>query len=155
MAVRVSARVLLLDPDGRLLLFRGIDPAEPGAPFWFTVGGAVEPGETLADAALRELREETGVLLPAERLTGPVWRRDVTFSFDRTSYVAEEWFFLARLDRTPAVDVGGFNEVEAATISTHRWWSAEELRVTGETVYPGALGELLDSGWDGRVRSID
>ncbi|MCC7267714.1 MAG: NUDIX domain-containing protein [Caulobacteraceae bacterium] len=56
MQVRPTVRVLLLDPEDRLLLFRGRLPAQPdSAPFWFTCGGGIEPGETVEDAALREI----------------------------------------------------------------------------------------------------
>jgi len=45
--------------DGRVMLAaRGRAPMEG---LWSLPGGGVEPGETLAEAALRELREETGV----------------------------------------------------------------------------------------------
>jgi hypothetical protein len=41
----------------------------------------------------------------------------------------------------------------------HRWWSADDLRRTTETVYPLQLAELLPGlladGWDGRLRLID
>jgi len=40
--------VLLLDPDGRVLLFSGVDPAQPNRPpIWFPVGGGVDHGETM------------------------------------------------------------------------------------------------------------
>ncbi|WP_407691660.1 NUDIX domain-containing protein [Pseudonocardia thermophila] len=52
--------MLLLDSSGRLLLFRAFDPADPANTWWYTVGGAVEPGEALRSAAVREVREETG-----------------------------------------------------------------------------------------------
>ena len=53
MSRRVSARVVLLDEDGCVLLFCGSDPAHedgsdnPAPHWWFTVGGGVQPGETL------------------------------------------------------------------------------------------------------------
>ncbi|PXY29530.1 NUDIX hydrolase [Prauserella flavalba] len=155
---RTSARVLLVDAGGRVLLFNGRDPGEDGSSFWFTVGGGVEDGEDLRSAAVRELKEETGLDTAAERLVGPVWRRRVEFSFDGRRYDGTEWFFLAEVDGDLAVDTSGFNEVEVATIDEHRWWSADELRETGEVVYPEQLGELLpsllDAGWDGRLRSV-
>lgn len=45
--------------DGRLLMVRR-DHA-PAAGSWSIPGGHVEPGETLAEAVTRELREETGL----------------------------------------------------------------------------------------------
>ena len=60
---RLTARVLLLDPEGRILLMRGRLPGDPEAPrVWFTVGGGIEPGESAEAAAAREIVEETGFL---------------------------------------------------------------------------------------------
>lgn len=55
------APLLLLDPDGRVVLFSGVDPAQPQRPpVWFPVGGGVDEGETLEEGAIREVRDETG-----------------------------------------------------------------------------------------------
>ncbi len=53
-------RVLCLDADGRLLLMKWRDPLD-GHATWEPPGGGVEPGESLVDAARRELAEETGI----------------------------------------------------------------------------------------------
>ncbi|SDP89484.1 NUDIX hydrolase [Lentzea jiangxiensis] len=153
---RPSARVVLTDAEGRVLLFQGFDPARPQELFWFTVGGGVEAGEELRDAAVREAFEETGVKLAPEQLVGPVWRRRAVFSFDGETFDAEEWFFYASVDGLE-VDTSGFDDVEETTISTFRWWSAEELEATEDTVYPVQLAELmpsLGSEWDGETRSV-
>lgn len=55
-------RVLCLDGDGRLLLMKWRDPVD-GHDTWEPPGGGVEPGERLVEAAQRELREETGIVV--------------------------------------------------------------------------------------------
>jgi 8-oxo-dGTP pyrophosphatase MutT (NUDIX family) len=157
--VRVAARVLLVDPVGRLLLFHGFDPHVPEESFWFTAGGGLEPGEELLAGARRELHEETGLRLPPDGLAGPVWLRRVRFSFEGVEYDSDEWFFLAPLSGVADVDTAGFTDLENRTVRGHRWWSADELRATTETVYPLQLAELLpgllSDGWDGTLRLID
>lgn len=154
---RPSARVVLMDASGRVLLFHGFDPARPQELFWFTVGGGVEDGEELRDAAVREAFEETGLKLAPDALVGPVWRRRAVFSFDGETFDAEEWFFCAQVDGDLVIDTSGFNDVEETTISGYRWWSAAELESTEDTVYPVQLAELLPaltSEWDGETRTV-
>ncbi|HVV18820.1 MAG TPA: NUDIX domain-containing protein [Pseudonocardiaceae bacterium] len=157
---RRSARIVLADPAGRVLLFHGVDPASPAREFWFTPGGGVEDGEDLRATAVRELFEETGLKATEDRLVGPAWIRRVSFPYDGEMYHGEEWFFLARVGPADvdAVHRNGFTELEERTIDRHRWWTQRELRTTSEQVFPEQLAEylpgLLDDTWDGRVRPI-
>jgi 8-oxo-dGTP pyrophosphatase MutT (NUDIX family) len=139
---RRAARVLLFDADGRVLLLRGSDPAQPGHRYWFTVGGGLDVGESVLDAAVRELFEETGLRLAPAELAGPVWHETTRFPFDGQWYEQEQDFFVARVTSWE-VDWSGLNDVERASVDAARWWTIEELEGTGELFYPPDLPHLL------------
>jgi 8-oxo-dGTP pyrophosphatase MutT (NUDIX family) len=144
MVPRRAARVLLLDAADRVLLLRGFDPAQPEHRYWFTVGGGLDDGESMLEAAVRELFEETGLRLTVDDLTGPVWRETTRFPFDGQWYVQEQEFFLARTpDHGFEVDSSGLNEVERASVDGSAWWSPEDLDATAEQFYPTDLATVL------------
>ena len=141
-ARRSCAKVLLVDPQHRVLLFKGIDrllPEEP--PVWFAVGGGVAEGETLAEAAVRETAEETGLQIgdPGP----PVFTRRFRWVFEGVPYDQEETYFLVRVPHTTPVE-DGWTDVEKAIILGHRWWTTEELRSTSEVVDPENLADVLE-----------
>jgi 8-oxo-dGTP pyrophosphatase MutT (NUDIX family) len=146
---RVSARVVLLDDDGAVLLLRGSDPAvtDGTAPrWWFTVGGRARPGEPLAQTAVRELAEETGLLVDPAAMVGPVWRRTAEIHFNGAVLASREFYFVHRTRRFEPL-AAGRTELELRYIHGHRWCDGsviEQLVSGGEAVYPRQLGELLD-----------
>ncbi len=80
---RATSRVMPVSPDGQVLLLQDQDPARPGALRWGSIGGGIDPAESPVDAALRELREETGIVVGADRLVGPFHRGVAAYTYDQ------------------------------------------------------------------------
>ncbi|MBV8967048.1 MAG: NUDIX domain-containing protein, partial [Mycobacteriaceae bacterium] len=146
--VRTSARVVLLDERGCVLLLCGSDPAraDDDVPrWWFTVGGQARPGESLQRAAAREVYEETGLRAHPDEMIGPVWRRDAILDFNNAVIRSHEMFFVHRTRRFDP-STAGHSALERRYIHGHRWCDAADIAAlvdAGEAVYPVQLGELL------------
>ena len=62
---RVGAFAVILDDDERVLVSRRVDSG------WFNLpGGGVDPGESVTEGLIREVREETGLEVEIGRLVG-------------------------------------------------------------------------------------
>ncbi|WP_227982505.1 NUDIX hydrolase [Nocardia spumae] len=148
--VRRSGRVILADIDDRILLiaYRGtLDPL-----YWITPGGGIDEAESPAEAAVRELGEETGVRLTPDELGPQV--AIASGYLEIPGWLAgvfrEDYFFHRLPTAGTALDTSGLLHYESAAIDEYRWWSVDDLARTDQTVYPLGLAALLSELLAGR-----
>jgi 8-oxo-dGTP pyrophosphatase MutT (NUDIX family) len=151
---RTSVRVVLRDLDGRVLLFRTLDPTMPEIGEWWELpGGGVEPGESYADTAVREMHEETGFLLDPTTLGDePRWRRDATYVRRHRRTWQHEVVVVASLpSHAPVPARGGRTPDERQEYVGHRWWTVADLVASPDRFFPGRLPQLLTGFLAGEV----
>ena len=109
-----SVSAIIIDGEGRVLLHRSSDDGH-----WYTIGGAIDPGEQPADAVVREVREETGLVVIPQKIISVQTSPVVTYpNGDQAIYVATT--FLCRV-------VGGKLEIGDDESLELRYFSIGEL----------------------------
>jgi len=136
---RRVARLVVLDAAHSVLLIRYKEyRANRSGSFWATPGGGLEQREEPRDAAIRELREETGLTATVGR---KLWRKSFRFELPQGWVDQEEQYFLVRLaEVAPHV-----HNSSSEAITEHRWWPLGELQATTEVIYPDGLASELEA----------
>jgi 8-oxo-dGTP pyrophosphatase MutT (NUDIX family) len=149
---RDAVRVVLTDEGGRVLLFHAVTPEVGPAGWWELPGGGIHDGESYAGAAVREVREETGLLLDPAALGPPSWRRDTTWRSRGLRRLQHEVVVGARVPgHRPAIRADGRTAYELEIYVGVRWWEVGEILGSPERFYPGRLPELLPGFLAGEV----
>ena len=143
MRERKASRLLVINPSQEVLLFRFVHKDGPlaGQNYWATPGGGVEAGETFEVAAIRELREETGIKV--DNVAAPIADRKVPLMLPcgETVLAIEQYYLVHAPDE--ALSKAEWTAHETQVMADHRWWSANALRSTEETVWPQSLIDML------------
>ena len=129
--------MIVLDPDDRILL---VGFEWRGTMLWETPGGGVDDGESLEQAARRELLEETG--LDAADLGRVVWTRTHVEPFGEWGGQEESFYFVraAAVEHAPTLSR---EALLAEGMVAVRWWELEELEATDAVLLPSRLPTLV------------
>lgn len=147
--LRTGARVLLLDPNDRVLLIHAKDPDQPQHHWWELPGGGADRDEDLADTARRELAEETGIVL--DQLGPHLWDRETRFHYRGQEHHRHERVYLARTTNTTPAIHPKHTANERAGLIEHRWWHHPDLTACRDKLLPPNLPALLTEVLCGRL----
>ena len=144
---RETARVILHNANQEIFLLRThFDPEVGLPPRWITPGGGIDAGESVLVAALRELREETGIQVAPEALGEIIWQTEGRWNWadglNHNTFV--DHFYKLQVNDFE-LDTSGWTEDEVRDVVEFRWWSVAELSVTEELVGPPGLADFIAS----------
>ncbi|MGW4526943.1 NUDIX hydrolase [Amycolatopsis sp. NPDC004378] len=148
-ALRVGARVLLLNPADEVLLIHARDPDAPGHRWWELPGGGQDAGEKLEDTARREIAEETGLVLDA--IGRKLWTRESRFTYRGRDHHRLDHVYLARIDDTAPQVALRHSPNERAGLIERRWWSPAAVSACRDKLLPAELPDLLQALLDDRL----
>lgn len=142
---RSAVRVVVLDAADRVLLFHTHDPEHLELGTWWELpGGGIDPDESYVDAAVRELREESGIVVHPSQVGPATWHRRASFRHRQRRHLQDEVIAAVRLAGPgPDVDESARLDYEREDYFAFRWWPVPELVGSRERFYPGRLPDLL------------
>ena len=141
--MRLSAKAFVVDGAGRLLLLDCTDPDRPGVRWWEPPGGGVEAGEEEVAALVREVLEETGLVVDPAAVGPLQWTQESTFLFRSVRRFTRCHGRVVRLTSTGDAATPVLTDDEQGSILGLRWWTPHELAATGTRFFPRSVPALL------------
>jgi 8-oxo-dGTP pyrophosphatase MutT (NUDIX family) len=145
-SVRHVARALLIH-DSKLLLMH---VCLPDRSFWCTVGGGMDPGETVEDAVKRETYEETGFTAQDVVWQKPVWYGEHIRTWNGVETINKTTFVLGHALKT-TIHPAALTDWEKRHVKEFKWWSVQEMETTAEFIVSPNLIEHIKPIMRGEV----
>ena len=111
--------------------------------FWLTIGGGAERGETLAEAAAREMSEEAGIDVRPADLGEPIGNTVIKYSLFALLPVTQSQTYFAIAVDDAEVSFAHQSLIERLTIERHEWLSADELERRPERLADPEMPRLM------------
>jgi 8-oxo-dGTP pyrophosphatase MutT (NUDIX family) len=144
---RKSVKILLINDNKELLLMycKGSTITKDGtiySHFWFPIGGGIEKNETLHEAIIRELYEETGLKKEQIEIGPIVWHGIFEFIYNGVLTNQDETFVVVKT-KEKAVFLNKLDEWEKKFVDKIRWFSLKQILNCKQIIFPIVLPKYL------------
>jgi 8-oxo-dGTP pyrophosphatase MutT (NUDIX family) len=140
---RTAGRILLVDDQERVLLIHDRTDVGATSSHWIAPGGGLEPGETPAEAAVREVYEETGLRVRLDPNAQAMYLERARYTFAGQYIDQLNHYYLVRVRSGLPVRPAANTDLEKVVALGHRWWPLGELESAAVVREPTAMVELI------------
>ena len=144
---RYAARLLIFNGLNQALLLSTRDASNSEfLNSWEIPGGGINQGESIAEAAVREVYEETGIIINLESVSKPLWLRCVLYTYRGEKRLQHEAICVTKIKESkPRISFSNREPFEVEDHELMKWWTLEEVMSSDALFYPRSLPQNIES----------